>query len=275
MKTTILYVALAFLMIACHPKTEAELELDTEMNIMNCSLAPATDASEPSMNTMVKFVPPVIKKDDAIEAEPKTSTTKSTKSKKIIKDGSIVIKVKDIEAAKKHIDAVIKKYDSYYESEEFQNYDNKTRYILKIRIPSKQFENFLGAAENGEGQITSKTINARDVTEEYVDGEIRLNSKRLFRNRYNELLTKAGKVVDILAIEENIRVLQEEIESTEGRLKFLDDQVLYSTIDLTLLTEKEINKDEEKTETFKEKIKWSLATGWASVVTLTLWCIQQ
>jgi len=108
-----------------------------------------------------------------------------------------------------------------------------------------------------------------------VDGEIRLNSKRLFRNRYNELLTKAGKVVDILAIEENIRVLQEEIESTEGRLKFLDDQVLYSTIDLTLLTEKEINKDEEKTETFKEKIKWSLATGWASVVTLTLWCIQQ
>ena len=77
-----------------------------------------------------------------------------------------------------------------------------------MRVPSKNFEALLKASEKAEREITNKNINARDVTEEYVDGETRLKSKKLFRTRYNQLLEKAVKVDDILAIEENIRVLQ-------------------------------------------------------------------
>lgn len=47
---------------------------------------------------------------------------------------------------------------------------------LKVRVPSKQFEPFTNS-EKGDGEIIAKNINARDVTEEYVDGEIRLTSK--------------------------------------------------------------------------------------------------
>ncbi len=224
----------------------------------------------------VKFVPPVIK-DDVVEEnnEPKNTKSQLLKNKKIIKDGSISIKVKNVEAAKKRMDAIIKSYDAYYENESFENNEAKVSYHLKIRVPAKQFEVFLKASEKGEGEIVFKNIDARDVTEEYVDGEIRLTSKKLFRNCYNQLLEKAGKVDDILAIEENIRTLQEEIESQEGQLKFLDDQITYSTLDVYLFYNKTISAPIIKEDTFFNRFKTSLGNGWNTLVSFVLWCIMQ
>jgi hypothetical protein len=270
MKTKTLLTTVALLMLACQPKIESDETVN--LDLMEVSPPPMACMNAP-MDQKVQFVPPVIK-DDAVEEDSKTVSNKVSKIKKIIKDGTVSIKVKNVEAAKKYMDAIIKKYDGYYENEEFENYEERSRYVLKIRVPCKQFESFLNAIENGEGEIISKTINARDVTEEYVDGEIRLTSKRLFRRRYNELLSKAVKIEDILAIEENSRTLQEEIESQEGRLKFLDDQITYSTLDVTLFTEKIIT-DVSKAETFLQRVKISISNGWETLIAFVIWCIKQ
>lgn len=277
MKNQMMLLAIAMLLLACQPKKEDATEIELSSAISDLTLAESLPACSPApVHTTVKFVPPVIK-DDAVEQNTPFTPNKSTlaKNKKIIKDGAISIKVKDVEAAKKRIDAIIKVYDAYYENESFENYDLRVTYNLKVRVPSKQFEAFLKASEKGDGEIINKIINARDVTEEYVDGEIRLNSKKLFRNRYNQLLEKAGKVDDILAIEENIRTLQEEIESQEGQLKFLDDQVTYSTLEINLFTEKAIAKPTETEDTFFERLKTSLVNGWDTLVNFVLWCMMQ
>lgn len=277
MKTQSLFVAVAMLMLACQPKpiTEDELSLEYSSALLDVSMSAPACASPPNRET-VKFVPPVIK-DDAVEtnAEPNAAKSLLLKNKKIIKDGSMSIKVKDVEVAKKRIDAIVKKYDCYYENEGFENFDFRVSYNLKIRIPAKQFEAVLKAAEQGDGELINKIINARDVTEEYVDGEIRLNSKKLFRNRFNQLLEKAGKVEDILAIDENIRTLQEEIESQEGQLKFLDDQITYSTLEVNLFCEKMVSKPTEIEDTFAKRFKLSLTNGWNTLVSFVLWCIMQ
>lgn len=276
MKNKTLLVAFAIIMIACQPKNETEIENTLSTALMDLSLPAPPACSPPPIHTTVKFVPPVIK-DDAVEQNAPSAPTKSTlaKHKKIIKDGNISIKVKDVELAKKRMDAIVKTYDAYYENESFENYEYKTAYSLKVRVSSKQFESFLQASEKGEGEIIIKNISARDVTEEYVDGEIRLNSKKLFRTRYNQLLDKAGKVDDILAIEENIRTLQEEIESQEGQLKFLDDQVSYSTLEIILFTEKVLPKTTASEDTFFQRFKSSISNGWNTLVSFLLWCVMQ
>ena len=243
---------------------------------MDLSMSEPLACAPPPVRETVKFVPPVIK-DDVVEDNTQSKNTKSQllKNKKIIKDGSISIKVKNVDAAKKRMDAIIKSYDAYYENESFENTEIKVSYHLKIRVPAKQFEVFLKASEKGEGEIVYKNIDARDVTEEYVDGEIRLTSKKLFRDRYNQLLNKAGKVDDILAIEENIRALQEEIESQEGQLKFLDDQITYSTLDVYLFCNKSINEPEVVEDTFFNRCKTSLGNGWNTLVSAVLWGIMQ
>lgn len=277
MKIKYLSLAVGILLLSCHSKQNTEEEIIAALEMspgVACNAPPPSCA--PKLNEMVKFAPPVIK-DDALEEnesglEVPESSQKST-AKKIIKDGSMSIKVEDLERAKKHINSVLKKFNAYYEQEDYTNYEKVTRYGLKIRVPSKEFEKFLAAAEKGEGEITSKNINVRDVTDEYTDTEIRLSTKQLFRKRYYELLNNAKKVDDMLSIEENIRTLQEDIESFEGRLKLMNDQITYSTLDLNLFTEKD--PEVIKEETFGQKVKGNLRTGWTSVVSFVLWLIQQ
>ncbi len=274
MKTKSLLVAVALLLLACQPKKETESEMVFECNTLDLRDSEPACAMPAPINETVKFVPPVIK-DDAVEENSQANASKNieSKNKKIIKDGSISIKVKAVEASKKRMDAIVALHHGYYENESYDNSYENISYTLKVRVPSKQFESFLKASENCEGVITNKNINARDVTEEYMDGETRLSSKRLFRNRYNQLLEKAFKVDDIMAIEEKIRALQEEIESQEGHLKFLDDQVTYSTLEINLFCEKDITKPTIIKETFLSRTKTSLSNGWEMLVSFVLGCV--
>ncbi|MEA9414694.1 DUF4349 domain-containing protein [Flavobacterium sp. PL02] len=193
------------------------------------------------------------------------------KEKKIIKDGTVSVKTNDIAASKKNIDELLKKLNGYYETEDLQNNDQSISYDLKIRVPADNFEKLISNIENGKDELTSKSIQARDVTEEFVDITTRLANKREYLKRYKELLSKASTVKDILAIEENIRVIEEEIESTEGRLKYLSDQVSFSTLNLNLYKEKEYIYKAREQDKFSERIKNSISEGWTSIVDFLLW----
>jgi hypothetical protein len=200
------------------------------------------------------------------------STTPVLK-KKIIKDGNVSIKSVDMAESKKGIDELVKKYNAYYNSEELQNNDRIITYNLKIRIPSENFEKLISEIENGKDEISNKSIHSRDVTAEFVDIEARLNNKREYLKRYKDLLSKAASVKDILEIEENIRTLQEEIESKEGQLKYLSDQVAYSTLDISLYKENENFYTAKQKDKFSERIKRAISNGWTSIIAFLLWLI--
>lgn len=190
--------------------------------------------------------------------------------KKIIKDGNISVKTKDIITGKKNIDEVLKQLNAYYETEDLQNDDQRISYNLRVRVPAENFEKLIATLENGKEEVQSKSIQARDVTEEFVDIESRLKSKREYLNKYMSLLTRATTIKDILAIEENIRIIQEEIESREGRLKYLTDQVSFSTLSINLFSEKEYVYKPEQEDNFSERVKKALSNGWNSIVELLL-----
>lgn len=193
--------------------------------------------------------------------------------KKIIKDGSLTIKTNDINASKKSIDGLLRKLNGYYETENLENNDNSINYNLKIRIPANNFEKFVLDLEKGKEEVENKNIQARDVTEEYIDIESRLINKREYLKRYKELLSKASTVKDILSIEEESRKLQEEIDSKEGQLKYLNDQVAFSTLNINLYKEKEYTYKSQQQDPFWERLKRSLNDGWRFSIGFALWII--
>jgi hypothetical protein len=190
--------------------------------------------------------------------------------KKIIKDGDLSIKVGDISKAKQNIDSAVKKFNAYYENERLNNYDTEITYDLTIRIPSEQFELFIKTLEYETGEITNKSIRTRDVTAEFIDIETRLKNKQLYLARYTELLKKANTVEDILKIEENIRIIQEEIESKQGQLKYLNNQINYSTLNLNIVKTKEFIYKPEPTDSFSERFKSAITSGWSILVSTIL-----
>ena len=207
---------------------------------------------------------------DKKEASPvlKNTAESDVIKKKIIKDGRLGMDVKNLSASKTNIDTIVRNLGGYYDNESLSNNDYATAYNLKIRIPSDKFEILIEKIESGEGEVSYKEIDARDVTEEFIDLETRLGNKQKYLTRYQELLRNAKNIKEILDIEEKIRVLEEEIESTTGRLKYLNDQVNYSTLELNISQKKAFKYTPPFRQNFFEKLKQSLSRGWYGFVDL-------
>lgn len=240
MKQLVRIILIAFLVASCAPKSAEQIDA------MMLSKIDKKEASQPLKNTA---------ESDVIK-------------KKIIKDGRLGMDVKNLSDSKTNIDTIVRNLGGYYDNESLSNNDYATAYDLKIRIPSDKFEILIAKIESGEGEVSYKEIDARDVTEEFIDLETRLGNKQKYLTRYQELLRNAKNIKEILDIEEKIRVLEEEIESTTGRLKYLNDQVNYSTLELNISQKKAFKYTPPFRQNFFEKLKQSLSRGWYGFVDL-------
>lgn len=194
--------------------------------------------------------------------------------RKIIRNGNLEVRVNDITMGKQQIDSLVKKHKGYYAGEVYNNQDFTHSYSLTIRIPAASFDLFLVEIETGVGMIAFKNINSQDVTEQFIDLETRLKNKRNYMNSYRDLLKQARSVKDILDIEEKTRVIEEEIESAEGRLKYLNNQVDYSTLELLITRKNEYSQYSRTPGTFLERLKLSLVKGWFGLVSFSLFVVR-
>lgn len=182
--------------------------------------------------------------------------------KKIIKDAEIGIEVSDYKIVKNKVDSIVRSLNGYISNDNLYNNDESINCNMVIRMPEKNFEKFLTFLEKGGDRVKYKNISARDITEEFIDIEARLKNKLAVEKRYAQLLAKALSVKDILEIEEKLRIIREEIESTQGRLNYLSSQVSYSTINLMLEQKLEYKYQPSKGKNFFQLLIRSLDKGW-------------
>ena len=138
---------------------------------------------------------------------------------------------------------------------------------LTLRLPADRLGPTLDYLGDLTEEIDYQNRESTNVTEEWLDLESRLATKREVRDRYIDILRKrAQKVEDILAAEDKIRVITEEIEAKEGRLRYLRDQVKLSTLTLTLYQTIEVRQPGPvATRSFGNKLVGRLGFGLALV----------
>lgn len=253
---TIIYSLAILSLLACG-KNEA-----TQTNVSLMEVLPedevATKAFSPDS-------PPKMQMPNS-EAKP---IDKTINLKKIIKSGDMTIEVADIKTAQEKIQNFVKNNKAYIQNERFSNAETQTTLSMEIRIPNQNFDNLINSFSDEIGSISEKNIRVQDVTEEYTDVSIRLKNKLAYLEKYRDLLKRSASTKDLLEIQEKIRGLEEEIESSEGRLRYIDDQVNYSTLDLTLIREKPRNTVTSKIG-FGSRLVDSVANGWNIFVNFLL-----
>lgn len=203
------------------------------------------------------------------QTQPSTTKPKAQKSdKKIIKTADIRAEVEELKAARGKLNELIKKYNAYTFSENTENsyYEISTK--LTIRMTPENFEPFINSIEGITLSPDYKRINAKDVTAEFKDISARLNTKRDALNRYREILKKANTVKEILEVEDKMRQIVEEIEVVEGRLKYLRDQVGYSTVNLDLYEKSD--QPIAKKRSFFTQVGKAFGNGWEGFLGLVL-----
>ncbi|WP_308638905.1 DUF4349 domain-containing protein [Paenibacillus silvisoli] len=103
-----------------------------------------------------------------------------------------------------------------------------------IKVPAAGFDTFIGELEKIEHKEFESSAKGTDVTEEYVDMEARLKARQVVEARLISFMEKATKTTDLLQISNQLGEVQSEIERIKGRIRYLDKNVAFSTIELRM-----------------------------------------
>ncbi len=206
-------ILLAFFLL---PGCQTQPENEAAMQVDLAQTSPEQDAASQPEEV------PQNQPDEAIVTE-----------RKLIKDGTVSFETDDLTATRQKVTAAISRYGGYVSSDNAFKTEDRLSQTLVVRVPADRFDPLLADVTEGIDKLDRKEISVRDVTAEYLDIQARLKTKKALEARYLKLLDKANSVADVLAVEKQIGELRADIESIEGRLNFLKNQVALSTLTLT------------------------------------------
>lgn len=153
----------------------------------------------------------------------------STEERMISFTADFRITVKDVEESRKKIKSLTKEWKG------FVTKDSST--VSIVRIPSESLENFLAAIRQ-IGSVESEDITGLDITDDYKDNLIKLESFQRIKTKYQALINKATNVQDLLSIERELERVNVEIERLEGHKRSSEMQTKYSTVYVYLTPKK-------------------------------------
>ncbi len=152
----------------------------------------------------------------------------------IIKDGNMVVVVQDTETAVDQTTRLVVDLGGYIISQHVFNDAQGYRYAtMQLAIPVLNFEDAMRTLRT-LGDVVNESASGDDVTDEFVDLNSRLDNLEATRQRLQSFLEQAETVEQALAVNEELKTIEEEMALIQGRINFLSDRASFSTIDLTL-----------------------------------------
>ena len=178
-----------------------------------------------------------------------TGNSGASNDKKIVKTVDIYAETKTFEESLKLFRQYVEKYngtiDNSYVDTGTTGYAYAKNAYFAIRVPADKLDSFLNTV--GENlNVTYKNENTRDVTEEYDDTEARIKTLKIEEEKLNELMTKAKNVEDMILIEDKLSEIRSELESITRKMKKLDRDVAYSTVNVYITEVKDLTEVKEE-----------------------------
>jgi|GEM_PF-166074 len=194
---------------------------------------------------------------------------------RLIYNADIQIQVENLESTVKQVKEITNKAGGYYTNETHSGGGGEKSVSFTLRIPQTNFESAIHGIEKLASYVQYKGTSSQDVTEQYYDSEIRLKTKRKTLDQYYTILQRTTTIKDILEVQAKINELETEIEGLEGKLRYLSNQVSYSTITLRLFVPVPLDKQKapDPTDSFGVRIKQSFLWGWRILKEITFFLI--
>ncbi|MNI23324.1 hypothetical protein D3C73_769090 [compost metagenome] len=154
-------------------------------------------------------------------------------NRKLIYKANLVMPVKDYADAQTQLRNLVALSGAYIL--QFSENVNKSERggNFTIKVAANGFAPLLDGLEKISPTM-QRSVNGQDVTEEYVDLDSRLKAKQAVETRLLGFMEKAVKTDELLAYSNELAKVQEEIEKLKGRIRYIDQNVSYSTIELRM-----------------------------------------
>ncbi len=163
-------------------------------------------------------------------------------SRKIIRNDELSVETDTPADVQRKITAIAESHGGFVVTSEYKQQDNRNlsrtgeTVTIVARVPSLQFESAIEQIRATGSRVLQEKVTGQDVTEEYIDLEARISTKKALEAQFLEIMKQARKVSEALEVQSQIADVRTEIERLEGRKRFLENQSALSTITVTLTT---------------------------------------
>ena len=153
----------------------------------------------------------------------------------IIKTGSMSLETEKYDEAETKINETVKIHGGFISgTKNSVNASGNKSGTITLKVPAGKFDALVTDISR-IGKVMNQSIQASDITEEYVDLESRLKTQKELEQRLIKLLDeKAVKLSDVIEIEEKLASVRQKIESIEGKMKLLKSQSDLSTLTINV-----------------------------------------
>lgn len=163
---------------------------------------------------------------DGAEPEPAATDDDQDHGRYIVYTATMQVSVFNLEDAKVRAESLPDKYGGFVQ--------NLSSNYFVMRIPAAKLRTAMDELA-GLGIVENRTLDAADVTEEYLDIETRIEVLQATQKQMMDLLTKARTVEEALKVRQALDEITMELEVLKGRLRRLSNLVSFSTLTLTLV----------------------------------------
>ena len=184
-----------------------------------------------------------------VAEKPSSSQAQLPENRKLIQRVRLQAETEDMDTLLEKVNTRIEELGGYVEGQQIHNGSaySGSRYRnaeLTIRIPAEKLGAFVSDV-SAVSNIVSSNQTTEDVTLSYVATESRIKALETEQERLLELLAQAETMDDLLTIESRLTDVRSELEQVNSTLRLYDNQVDYSTVNLSVTEVREFTVVEE------------------------------
>ena len=193
--------------------------------------APVMEAAQPAPDAARNAV-----------AEDGYLTGQAAQERLVIENADLSIVIKDPKTRMKEISDLAREMGGFVVSSNlYQNTSYTGKEVpqgsIVIRVPSEKLDEALSKIKEGAIDVPTENRSGQDVTSQYVDLQAQLTAKQAAEKKLLEIMDKATRAEDVLAVYLQVQTVQTEIEQLKGQIKYLEESAAMSAISVQLIAE--------------------------------------
>lgn len=170
------------------------------------------------------------------------STGQAVQERLVIENADLAIVVTDPKARMAEISKLATEMGGYVVSSNlYQSYTSLGKEVpeatVVVRIPAEKLDEALAQIKKDAVDVQYENRSGQDVTNVYVDLQAQLKAKEAAEKKLLEILDKAEKAEDVLAIYLQVQTVQTEIEQLKGQIKYYEESAALSSVSVRLIAE--------------------------------------
>ncbi len=163
------------------------------------------------------------------DVDPQTSLNRM-----VIYNASLNLIVKDTSTAIEDTRKVIQDAGGYIAASNSYRQDDQLRASITARVPSDKLTETMEQLKKLALSVDSENLKGEDVTDQYTDLESRLRNLEAAETQYLEILKRADKIEDVLAVQRQLDDIRGQIEQSKGRMEYLSKSAAMASVQISL-----------------------------------------